>query len=240
MGEARAGEAPVTTCRIVRSFPHDPEAFTQGLVYSDGWLFESTGLNGRSSLRRVELETGRVVKRRDLDARYFGEGFTLWGSSIILLTWKSGVAFRYDRESFEELGRFRYAGEGWGLTHDGQNLIMSDGTAVLRFLDPVTFRERARLLVTDGGESVEALNELEFVQGEIWANVWEKDVIARISPATGKVLGWVDLGALRRAVGNAPQSDVLNGIAYDTAGERIFVTGKHWPLLFQIELAKER
>jgi glutamine cyclotransferase len=234
----RVADAAADGYRIVNVYPHDPEAFTQGLIYRDGFLFESTGLNGHSTLRKVRLETGEVIQQRDLDERYFGEGLTDWGDTLIQLTWQSHLAFRYGRESFDVLGTFTYAGEGWGLTQDGERLIMSDGSATLRFLNPATFQETRRLAVTDNNRPVADLNELEYVRGEIYANVWGADMIARISPQSGHVLGWIDLRALVQVSGRKNLDDVLNGIAYDARGGRLFVTGKRWPRLFEIELVR--
>lgn len=219
---------------IVREYPHDPEAFTQGLIFRDGFMYESTGLNGRSSLRKVRLETGAVLQRRDISAEYFAEGLTEWGGQLLQLTWISNVAFVYDLATFEERRRFPYAGEGWGLTHDGRRLIMSDGTPNLRWLDPATFQEVSRFTVRDPQGSVDDLNELEFVKGSIFANVWLTDRIAVIDPATGVVTGWLNLAPLRGGLQGA--GDVLNGIAYDAGGDRLFVTGKRWPKLFEIRL----
>ena len=183
--------------RVVSVYPHDPQAFTQGLVYVDGHLYESTGLNGRSSIRMVELSSGRVLQEYDLPAEYFGEGLTEWGGNLVQLTWMAHKGFVYERFSFSLLRTFSYEGEGWGLTHDDKQLIMSDGTSDLRFLDPRSFRETRRIHVTDeDGHPVKSLNELEYVRGEIYANVWMTDRIARISPRTGKVLGWIDLSGL--------------------------------------------
>jgi glutamine cyclotransferase len=227
--------APMVGHEVVREYPHDPGAFTQGLLFRDGFLFESTGLNGRSSLRKVRLETGEVVQRQDVDAQYFAEGLTDWGSQLVQLTWTTNVAFVYDLASFRELRRFPYAGEGWGLTHDGAHLIMSDGTPNLRRLHPTTFQEISRITVRDANASVDDLNELEFVKGVVYANVWQTDRIAIIAPETGRVTGWLDLGHLRTRVG-ASADDVLNGIAYDAAGDRLFVTGKLWSKLFEIRI----
>lgn len=228
--------APVYGYRIERTYPHDRGAFTQGLLYRDGFLYESTGLHGRSSIRRVRLETGEVVKQRNLEALYFAEGLTDWDDSLVLLTWQSQRGFVFDLETFEPRGGFRYYGEGWGLTHDGERLVMSDGTASLRFLDPTTFKELSRLPVTDGGTPVAGLNELEYVRGEIYANVWPTNRIARISPRTGRVTGWIDLSGLLPESARTGETDVLNGIAYDAGGDRLFVTGKCWPTLYQITL----
>jgi glutamine cyclotransferase len=234
---APSSKAPVDTYRIVRSYPHDSEAFTQGLEFVDGFLYEGTGLNGRSSIRKIKLDTGDVIQRRAVGAEYFGEGITIWDDRLIELTWQSQVALVYDRRTFQPIKTFSYGGEGWGLTHDAHSLIMSDGTSAIRFLDPVTFRERRRVTVTDGGVPITALNELEVVKGEVWANVWTTDFIARIHPETGRVTGWIDLRNLlpvRERAGDA----VLNGIAYDGATDRVFVTGKLWPRLFEIQLVR--
>jgi glutamine cyclotransferase len=222
---------------VVRSYPHDPEAFTQGLIFQNGVLYEGTGLNGRSSIRKVELATGKVLQRRDLPAAYFGEGITAWRGRLVQLTWREGTGFVYDQASFRPVSRFTYPGEGWGLTHDGRRLIMSDGTAQLRFLDPTTFAEQGRITVTENGRPLPYLNELEFVRGEVFANVWTTDRIARIDPATGRVTGWLDLSGLLSPADRAGRSvDVLNGIAYDASRDRLFVTGKLWPKLFEVRL----
>jgi glutaminyl-peptide cyclotransferase len=228
------GRLPVYTYQIVRVHPHDPNAFTQGLQYVDGVLYEGTGLNGRSSIRKVKIETGEVLQKRNIAEEYFGEGITIWKNELIELTWKSETAFVFDKTTFEERRRFKYAGEGWGLTHNGVDLIMSDGTDRLRFLDPSTFAERRRIPVTAEGLPVQHLNELEFVKGEIFANIWQTERIARIGP-DGRVTGWIDLRGLLTAAERA-KVDVLNGIAYDAAGDRLFVTGKLWPKLFEIKL----
>lgn len=233
----RAAGVPVYGYKVVRSYPHDTNAYTQGLVYHDGVLYEGTGRNGYSSIRKVKLETGEVLKVRSLDARYFGEGIVVWKDRLIQLTWQSGIGFVYDRETFEPRRTFTYAGEGWGLTHDGTRLIMSDGsdTGTLRYLDPDTLRQTGTLVVRDRGRPVDELNELEFVKGEIYANVFQTERIARIAPKTGQVTGWIDLrGLLDRR--DAPGADVLNGIAYDAANDRLFVTGKLWPKIFEIQL----
>ena len=234
---ATPAAAPIYDYRLVREYPHDPEAFTQGLVYLDGVLYEGTGLEGESTLRRVDLETGEVLQSRPLEARYFGEGIAVLGDRIFQLTWKTETAFVYDRETFEPLATFAYPTEGWGLTTDGQRLIMSDGSSTLFFRDPDTFAEIGRIDVRYGDTPVANLNELEFIDGEIWANVWQADVIARIDPATGRVTGVIDLRGLLSAQDRRDHSpDVLNGIAHDPATGRIFVTGKLWPKLFEIEL----
>ena len=228
--------APVSGYRVVRSYPHDKDAYTQGLEFAGGGLFESTGLNGRSSIRRVQLETGKVLQRRDVSREHFGEGITIWGGRLIELTWQSNVAFVYDRDSFQPRGSFKYTGEGWGLTHNDTSLIMSDGTAELRFLEPATFKEQRRVRVTDAGRAVQSLNELEYVNGQVFANIWTTDRLARIDPQTGRVLGWVDLSGLVPASVRVNGDAVLNGIAYDASGDRLFVTGKLWPTLFEIKI----
>ncbi len=224
------------TYRIVHAYPHDPQAFTQGLIYVDGHLYESTGLEGKSSLRMEDLESGRILQRLGVPSQYFAEGITNWGSTLIQLTWENHTALVYDRFSFKLLRTFSYTGEGWGLTQDGKSLIMSDGTSALRFLDPASFRETRRVTVTDHGAPVTELNELEFVHGQVYANVWHTDRIARISPATGKVLGWIDLGGLLPQGQRSGPEAVFNGIAYDSAHDRLFVTGKLWPKLFEIRI----
>jgi glutamine cyclotransferase len=227
--------APRASYSVVRSYPHDHGAFTQGLEYVDGFFYEGTGLNGKSSIRKVKVETGEVVQRRDVSGEYFGEGITVWKSDLIELTWQSHVAFVYDRATFTQKRTFTYPGEGWGLTHDTSTLIMSDGSSSLRFLDPVTYTERRRLTVTDGGVPVPRLNELEYVKAEIYANVWQTNLIARIAPDSGRVLGWIDLTGLLPAA-DSVGVDVLNGIAYDAAHDRLFVTGKYWPKVFEIKV----
>ena len=228
----------VASCgyQIVNTYPHDENAFTQGLVYYDGDLYEGTGLRSRSSLRRVDLETGQVLQNLDLDNKYFGEGITLFEEQLIQLTWVSQIGFVYDRESFEKLQEFTYPTEGWGLTHDGENLIMSDGSNNLFFLDPETFEEVKRITVSDNGQPVEMLNELEYIKGEIYANVWMSERIVRIDPTTGQVLGWIDLSGLRNPALAGNRDAVLNGIAYDSEKDRLFVTGKLWPNLFEIAI----
>ena len=222
---------------VVRSYPHDRDAFTQGLIYRDGVLYEGTGLNGRSSLRKVKLETGEVLQSKAVEQQYFGEGITDWKGSIIELTWQSEIAFVYDINTFERTGSFTYKGEGWGLTHDATRLIMSDGTAQLRFLDPATFKELGRITVHDENGPVTELNELEYVKGEIFANVWRTERIARIAPSDGHVTGWIDLSGLL-ASAERGGTDVMNGIAYDAAHDRLFVTGKLWPRIFEIKLIR--
>jgi glutamine cyclotransferase len=221
---------------VVQSWPHDPQAFTQGLVFRNGRLYEGTGMYGESSLRELELSTGSVLHRRNLAPQYFGEGITLLGGKLYQLTWRSQVGFIYDAATFELAGQFSYTGEGWGLTDDGSSLILSDGTSTLRFLDPITFGVQRTVTVTDNGREVSHLNELEYVNGEVFANVWMKDLIARIDPATGSVKGWIDLTGLLAPQDRHGKEDVLNGIAYDAANNRLLVTGKRWPRLFQIRV----
>ena len=230
-----AAPLPVYTYAVGRTYPHDRDAFTQGLQYVDGILYEGTGLNGRSSIRKVRLETGELLQKRDLPEQYFGEGITIWNNELFQLTYQSGIAFVYDAQSFAPKRSFKYVGEGWGLTHDQNSLIMSDGSEYLRFLDRATFAERRRLRVTVAGKPLKNLNELEYVKGEIFANIWQTDNIARIDPATGRVTSYIDLRGLLTPR-EAASVDVLNGVAYDPAGDRLFVTGKLWPKLFEIRL----
>lgn len=231
-----AGTQAADSYQVVHSYPHDAQAFTQGLVYVDGRLYESTGIRGQSSLRMEELETGRILQFHDMPGQYFAEGLTNWGGTLIQLTWENHTALVYDRSTFKLLRTFSYTGEGWGLTQDGKSLILSDGTARLRFLDPETFREVRQLTVRDRGKPVTQLNELEFIHGQVYANIWHSDRIARISPATGKVLGWIDLTGLLPASERSSSEAVLNGIAWDSAHNRLFVTGKLWPKIFEIKV----
>jgi glutamine cyclotransferase len=227
---------PCYTYRVTAAFPHDVQAFTQGLVYSGGWLYESTGIRAKSSIRKVALNTGKVLQIRHLPAQYFGEGLTILDKRLYQLTWTSRTGLIYDVSNFEPLGTFSYETEGWGLTHDGRRLIMSDGSAFLYFLDPQTLKTIQRIEVRDPGGPIGRLNELEYVGGEIYANIWGADTIARIAPDSGHVVGWIDLsGLLPRKASDRPV-DVLNGIAYDAENKRLFVTGKWWPWVFEIEL----
>jgi len=231
---------PVQGFKVVNSYPHDPDAFTQGLFFHDGFLFEGTGLRGRSSIRKVEIETGKVVQQVDLPADVFGEGISQWGDRLIGITWTEQTAYVLDLKSFKLWRKFSYPGEGWGLTHSDKELVMSDGSNELRFLDPNTFKELRRVRVTADGKPVDQLNELEWVEGEVLANVWMSDRIARIDPKTGRVTGWIDLRGLLPD-NQRPNADaVLNGIAYDARKKRLFVTGKLWPKLFEIQLTKQR
>lgn len=232
---------PEYTYEVVHSYPHDRTAFTEGLFYLDGFLYESTGIEGASSVRKVRLETGEVVQRHDLPSAYFGEGIIHWKDRLIQLTYKTEVGFVYNLSTFETERRFEYPGEGWAMTQDGRTIFMSDGTAQIRIWDPETLQELRRITVTDQGQPVPNVNELEWVKGEIYANIWETDRIARIDPATGRVVGWIDLAGLlnpNERIAGPEGTDVLNGIAYDAKGNRLFVTGKRWPKLFEIRLVR--
>jgi glutaminyl-peptide cyclotransferase len=234
---AASAQVPVYGYTIARAYPHDPRAFTEGLFYLDGALYESTGLEGKSDIRKVRLETGKVLQRRAIDRKYFGEGIVAWKGKLVELTWQSQIGFTYDLATFRPRGQFHYEGEGWALTTDGRRLIMSDGTPQLRFLDPKTLAETGRLDVTLNGRPLAMLNELEWIKGEIFANVWQTNYIVRIDPKTGHVVGVVDLSSLVQAeLGKGRRIDVLNGIAYDAAHDRLFVTGKLWPDLYEIKL----
>ena len=237
VGSAQAA-LPVYRYMIKNTYPHDPQAFTQGLFFKDGQLYETTGQKGHSSLRKVDLKTGRVLQKKDLAAEYFGEGSTWVGQNIIGLTWQSNVGFIYDARTFAMKGRFNYKGEGWGLASDAKNVYMSDGTAEIRILDPKTLEEQRRIRVTAEGKPITELNELEVVDGQIFANVWGTDVIARIDPDSGNVVGWIDLTGLLPPAqrGTASPDAVLNGIAYEPKQHKLYVTGKLWPKLFEIEL----
>jgi len=229
-------ETPVYSYRVVKAYPHDPTAFTEGLFYLDGKLYESTGLNRQSTIREVRLEDGKPLRSVSLDPQYFGEGIVNWGADIVSLTWQGGTGFRWNRSDFRQKGRWSYTGEGWGLTQDGKAIWMSDGTAQLRRLDPTTLKEAKRLDVTSDGQPVERLNELEWVKDEIFANVWMTARIARIDPKSGRVKGWIDLGDLAAENMNGDPDAVLNGIAYDPATDRLFVTGKNWSKVYEIKL----
>lgn len=239
-GSTAHADIPVYGFVVKQSYPHDPSAFTQGLVFRDGFLYESTGLNGHSSIRKVQLETGKVLQQKDIDAAHFGEGIAVVGNEIIALTWTSQVGFVFDLKSFQLKRQFAYPGEGWGLTHNGPFIYLSDGTPTIRVLDPTTLAEVKKIQVTAEGAPVARLNELEWVDGEIFANVWGTDLIARINPSSGNVVGWIDLkGLLERRWQGIRVADVLNGIAYDSKRHRLFVTGKYWPRLFEIALVRK-
>jgi glutamine cyclotransferase len=222
------------TYDIVNVYPHDENAFTEGLVFENGFLYESTGLYGNSTLRRVELETGKILQLHALNNQFFGEGITIVGNRIIQLTWQSHKGFVYDKYDFDLLQEFNYDSEGWGITYDGNRLIMSDGTSNLYFLDPVTFQKIGQVQVLDTAPVTE-LNELEYIQGEVYANIWTQEKIAVINPQTGQVRAWIDLSGIQ-GLESHDANNVLNGIAYDTKGDRLFVTGKMWPKLFEIRL----
>jgi len=231
-----ASRAPVYKYEIVHAYPHDPDAFTEGLEYRDGFLYESTGLNGKSSIRKVKIETGDIVQNRNLSKDYFGEGITFWKDELIQLTWSTEIGFVYDAKTFASKKTFTYMGEGWALTHNADSLIMSDGSAELRFIDPARLKERRRITVTDGGVPIKYLNELEWVKGEIFANVYTTDYIARINPSDGRVTGWIDVRGMLPGQNNG--NTVPNGIAYDAEHDRLFVTGKNWPKIFEIRLSR--
>jgi glutamine cyclotransferase len=228
---------PVFSYQVVNTYPHSSDAFTQGLVYDDGMLYEGTGLYGQSTLRRVELQTGKILDERHLNSSLFGEGIALYKDHIVQLTWQSGLGLVYGKENMTEIGSFRYQTEGWGITSNGSRLIMSDGTDILHILDPESFSEVGRIAVTADGKPLQYLNELEFVNGKIYANIWPTNWIAIISPESGAVLGKIDLfGILQQEDLQGRRVDVLNGIAYDAKEDRLFVTGKLWPRLFQIRV----
>jgi len=233
---ANSNVIPVYTYKVVNTYPHDRSAFTEGLVFEDGVLYEGTGLRGYSNLRRVKLETGEILQICELPPQFFGEGVTVYGNKIIQLTWQSHIGFVYDKYSFKLLQEFNYPDEGWGITHDGKYLIMSDGTSTLHFLNPETFEEISQIEVSANDIPVTRINELEYIQGEIYANIWQTERIARIDPLTGQVIGWIDLKGILSPEDDSETVDVLNGIAYDLKNSRLFVTGKFWPKLFEIEL----
>jgi len=233
-GTLGSGKSPVYQIEVINQFPHDTEAFTQGLVFVDGKLYEGTGQRGQSALRLLDLETGELLQRKNLERRYFGEGITILGDKIYQLTWVSNVGFVYDKESFTQLSSFYLPGEGWGITHDGEYLIVSDGSSYLRFLDPESLTEVKRIQVTDELGAVANINELEYINGEIWGNIWYQDYIVRIDPESGAVNSRVDLSGLYTARRN--RDAVLNGIAWDADNERLFVTGKLWPSLYEIKV----
>jgi len=225
------------TYQVVHSYPHDPGAFTEGLFYWNGFLYESTGLKGESSVRKVRLETGEVLQKHEVPEAYFGEGIINWKEKLYQLTWQEETGFIYDFKTFNQIGEFHYKGEGWALTTDGKRIFMSDGTPQIRILDPETLNEISRITVTDNGQPVNDVNELEWVKGEIYANIWKTFRIARINPVSGKVVGWIDITGILNSADN-PNVDVANGIAYDAEHDRLFITGKYWPKVFEIKLLK--
>jgi glutaminyl-peptide cyclotransferase len=237
---SRTSRPPEYTFKIVRSFPHDPTAFTQGLAYRDGFLYEGTGLKGRSSLRKVSLEAGEIIQQIELAPGFFGEGIALLKNEVVQLTWQSQTGFVYRLSDFQLVHQFSYSGEGWGLATDGREIFMSDGTAEIRVLDPSTLAEKRRFTVHDGDTRVKELNELEIVEGELFANVWQTDRIARVSPQSGEVIGWIDLKGLLSPIYRLEPGAVLNGIAYDSQRKRLFVTGKLWPKVFEIQLVPKQ
>jgi glutaminyl-peptide cyclotransferase len=237
---AQRRPAPVQSYKVIATFPHDTTSFTQGLVFADGELYESTGLNGESTLRRVDLKTGQTLQRIDIPKQYFAEGLALVGDELLQLTWQHKLGFVYDRKTFKQKRTFSYNTEGWGIAYDGTSrLVMSDGSDRLTFLDPKTFTAQKTMRVQDAGRPVLNLNELEWIENEIWANVWQTDRIARINPNTGDVNAWIDLSSLFPRAQRVPPADELNGIAYDRATRRIFITGKKWPRLYQITVASD-
>ncbi len=232
---------PTYDFKVVRSYPHDAQAFTEGLLYRDGFLYESTGLNGKSSIRKVDLASGKVLQSKDIPPQYFGEGLTAWGDTLVGLTWQTQTGFVFDLKTFELKNQFAYPGEGWGLAQNGKELVMSDGTATLRFLDPRTFLEVRRVKVTADGIAVNQLNELEVVEGEIFANIWHTNTIARIDPDTGKITGWIDFSKLYPGAGKGQNGEnVMNGIAYDAEKKRLFVTGKLWPKIYEVKIVSRK
>jgi len=239
--QPQAASQPITiyTYQIVNTYAHDRNAFTQGLAFDNGLLYEGTGQYGNSSLRKVDLATGDVLQMRRLSSDYFGEGITIYDDTIVQLTWESHMGFLYDKNSFNLLRQFSYPTEGWGITYDGERLIMSDGTSLLHFLNPETLETTGYIKVSDNNKPVSRLNELEYISGKVYANVWRTDRIAIIEPQDGRVTGWIDLSGLLRTQDYSGHVDVLNGIAYDAQTDRLFVTGKLWPFLFEIKLATE-
>ncbi len=230
---------PTLKYAIENVYPHDPAAFTQGLFYDDGHLFESTGWWGQSTVRKVRIEDGQVITGAALPSNCFGEGLVRWGNEIVSVTWRNGMGFRFDLETFREKSRFQYHGEAWGLTRNENEIVMTDGSSQLHFLDPLTMRRSRSIKVTANDLPVRGLNDIEWVDGEVWANVWQTDLIARIEGVTGVVAGWLDLSALRSLVGASGENDVLNGIAYAPDDSCFFVTGKKWPKIFRVRLTGE-
>ena len=232
--------APILSYKVVAEYPHSTDSYTEGFLYLDGLFYEGTGIAGRSALLAIEPETGKPLQKRALAPQYFGEGIVNWGPNIYQWTWQSHVCFVYDRFSFRMIKQLSYTGEGWGMTRTTKEIITSDGTATLRFRDPDTFKETHHILVKDGSKAIEELNELEFIKGEIYANVWHSDLIARINPHDGHVISWIDLTGLLPADQKINDESVLNGIAYDARRDRLFVTGKQWPKVFEIKVVPHR
>ena len=237
---AATAALPVEAAQVVRTYPHSTDAFTEGLLFRDGYLYESTGREGQSFIRKTNLATGRTVQSVALAPGVFGEGIVDWKDKLYSVIWHGGVGTRWSLKTFRKLGTFRYSGEGWAMTHDGRSIILSDGTPVLRFLDPNSLKVVRTLNVTANGQPVRQINELEFVRGEILANIWMTKFIVRIDPATGRVKGLIDLGAIVKRIGATDPDSVPNGIAFDKATGRLFITGKNWPTLFQIKLPMAR
>ena len=229
--------APISSVVVVNVYPHDAGNFTQGLFFHQGFFYESTGLHGKSFLYRKDVKTGKPLQKVKIDQEYFGEGIALLKNRIYQLTWKSGTVFVYDRQTFQTIGRMKYEGEGWGLTSDGRYLLMSNGSATITFRHPDSFKVIRKIEVHDGSRTVDRLNELEFIKGEIWAHIFTEDMIVRISPKSGRVTGWIDLSTLRAYLPRNAHVDVINGLAYDAKEGRIFVTGKFWPNVFEIRVA---
>ena len=238
--ERASAAAPILSYKVVAEYPHSTDSYTEGFLYLDGLFYEGTGIAGRSALLAIEPETGKPVQKRALAPEYFGEGIVDWGPNIYQWTWQSHICFVYDRFSLRMIKQLSYTGEGWGMTRTTKELITSDGTATLRFRDPNTFKETHHILVKDGSRTIEELNELEFIKGEIYANVWHSDLIARINPHDGHVIAWIDLTGLLPADQKINDESVLNGIAYDAKHDRIFVTGKQWPKVFEIKVVPHR
>ena len=233
---ASAAAAPVMGYKIVARYPHSTQSYTEGFLYLDGLFYEGTGIEGQSALLAIEPKTGKPLQKREMAPEYFGEGIVDWGPNIYQWTWKSEICFVYDRFSLRPVKQFRYTGEGWGMTRTAKELITSDGSATLRFRDPETFQETHHIMVKDGAKVIDNLNELEFIKGEIYANVWHENMIARINPRDGHVISWIDLSGLLPDDQMVNAESVLNGIAYDARGDRLFVTGKQWPTVFEIRV----
>jgi glutamine cyclotransferase len=231
-----AAAAPTLGYKIVARYPHSTESYTEGFLFLDGLFYEGIGLEGHSGLLAIEPETGKPVQKREMAPQYFGEGIVDWGPNIYQWTWKSQICFVYDRFSLRPVKQLGYDGEGWGMTRTATELITSDGSSTLRFRDPATFKENHHIVVKDGAKMIDELNELEFIKGEIYANVWHQDVIARINPRDGHVIAWIDLSELLPADQMVNAESVLNGIAYDARHDRLFVTGKQWPTVFEIKV----